>query len=189
MDKEDASVRDMAALLTPISNCAELLNRDSVEGTLSNCMDRAFKTVETLDDKVGGRAPRLIFAYSPLKLSVLLLPRPASPVDRIILTSDKLTSQKQLIKSNLIKCISRHPNHHIIHISDLIHHVSSQSPPNLFLLFYSGIQIFRNIQLSDIVHRPCIPISSPHDHDIWPSLVHNLNISLNLSHILVFPGS
>jgi hypothetical protein len=66
MDKEDASVRDMAALLTPISNCAELLNRDSVEGTLSNCMDRAFKTVETLDDKVGGRAPRLIFAYSPL---------------------------------------------------------------------------------------------------------------------------
>ncbi len=51
MDRPEATVRDMAALITPVANCADLLRRDGLDASLSACMTKAFKCVEGLEDK------------------------------------------------------------------------------------------------------------------------------------------
>eukprot|EP00095_Tigriopus_kingsejongensis_P003305 maker-scaffold355_size198070-snap-gene-0.39 protein:Tk03305 transcript:maker-scaffold355_size198070-snap-gene-0.39-mRNA-1 annotation:"ubiquitin carboxyl-terminal hydrolase 24 isoform x8" len=47
---ENVDVRTLAALITPLGGCAELLVKETVEPLLAECLEQAFKVVENLQD-------------------------------------------------------------------------------------------------------------------------------------------
>lgn len=112
-DKEKSlNVPAMAALLGPIANCADMLIKDMIQPNLSNCMEKAFKVVESLD--VSEMKSKEMSAISDLLSSIKLLclqfwPQHVESCDKVRLeiVSKMLRTPQFHTKMNALKEVSR----------------------------------------------------------------------------------
>ena len=86
---EELTVRDLAALISPLANCCELLDHDVLEQPLTSCMNTAFKAVEGLEEK--DLKSKEVTALSDLlvalkRLCLQFWPSNADDCDRLRLT-------------------------------------------------------------------------------------------------------